>query len=184
MEVKEAKSDVEWTVEKLKALKVPEIMELFLTLTAPLFKEMNGEFEGSLLDHGNALSNFFSRTFTSSLLINGRWLCKGFTPVSETEGHGYNSFMKFGKVIRKYRMKTCMAASRFDGKEVFQLYYPAYKNLIGKINSVDEIRKVRDGLYLAVGTIGFTEKQRMRPYPFVLSGPVGEFVGSDSEELL
>ncbi|MBU0994825.1 MAG: hypothetical protein KJ737_20225 [Proteobacteria bacterium] len=69
--------------------------------------------------------------------------------------------------------------SRFDGRDVFQFDYTAYRSLLGMINMVDEIRKVKKNLYLGVGTIGFTKKQRLKPLPFILSGPAEPFMCTD-----
>jgi len=173
----------EWTVEKLAALPLAEVTGLFFTLRAPPFREMDGEYEAGLLDHGGALANAISRFSTSSVLLNGQWLCKAFTPEEKKQGHGYNSFRKFGKTLRKYRMKTSIAKSRYDGKPVFQLYYPEYRHSLARMNMVDEVRKISDGLYLGVGTWGFTERRRMVPLPFTHSGPIGPFVGPDRQEL-
>ncbi|MBL4703450.1 MAG: hypothetical protein JKY54_02955, partial [Flavobacteriales bacterium] len=72
-----------------------------------------------------------------------------------------------------------MALSRFDSKPIFQLTYSAYPTLLAKINMIDEIRKVEEGIYLGIGTVGFTKKQRMTPLPFCLIGPTSEFSGVD-----
>jgi hypothetical protein len=173
----------EWTVKKVRALNLDQSMELFYTLSAPSFSEMDGEYEAHMLDHGTAFKNAMAKLVLFNPFLYGHWLCKAFRPESDTKGHGYNSFRKFSKVIRRFRMKTEIVPSRYDGKDVFQLYYPAYRSITGFINMVDEIRKIRDGFYLGLGTWGFSKKQRMIPGPFCLSGPIGEFVGSDREEL-
>jgi hypothetical protein len=173
----------EWTVKKLKALSRGELMELFYTLSAPPFSEMDGEYKAEMLDHGTVVKNTLVKLVLFDPFLFGHWLCKAFRPEGETSGHGYNSFRKFGQVTRKFRMKTEIVPSRYDGKDVFQLYYPAYSSIPGFINMVDEIRKIHDGLYLGIGTWGFSERQRMIPGPFCLSGPIDEFVGPDREEL-
>ncbi|MBI9077283.1 MAG: hypothetical protein JEZ02_17885 [Desulfatibacillum sp.] len=171
--------DQSLTVQKLQGLKLGKIMEVFSTLPAPGFFEMNGEYKANLMDHGNFLNNMASNLLIGTSLFDGVWLCKCFTPESGTQGWGYNSFRKSGRVVRKYPMKTSIVKSRFDGRDVFQLYYPGFKSRIGAINMVDEVRKVNDNLYLGVGTWGFTKKQRMIPLPFTLSGPPEPFVGVD-----
>lgn len=172
---------MEWTVDKVKMLKVDEIMDLFHTLSAPPFKELDGEYQATLLDQG-LLRNGFSHLVTQVEFLGGRWLGKAFLPTCEDHGHGYNLFKKKERVIRKYRMKTGISASRFDGLDVFQLNYNDYKSLLGFSNMVDEVRKINTGFYLGIGTFGFTRKDRLIPLPFCLSGPVNPFVGSDREE--
>ncbi len=169
----------EWTVQKILGLKLVRVMELFKALPAPAFTEMHGEYRANLTDHGSLLKNLQAQFVMQTSFFDGVWLCKSFEPLSETEGHGYNSFRKSGRIVRKYPMKTAIVSSRFDGKPVFQLDYTAYKSLLGFINMVDEIRKINDNLYLGVGTWGFTKKERMKPLPFTLSGPADQFVSTD-----
>lgn len=183
IKTEESAPAIEWTVEKLKGLSNSQAIELFATLLAPPFSEMDGEYEAALLDQGNPIKNASGKLFLNNPLLFGRWLCKAFTPGDGDPGHGYNSFRKFGKVVRKFRMETRIVPSRFDGKDVFRLYYPAYRSFTGNINMVDEVRKVHEGLYLGLGTWGFSEKQRLIRLPFYLSGPIHEFVGPDREEL-
>lgn len=42
----------------------------------------------------------------------------------------------------------------------------------------DELRKVGPGLYLGIGRVGFTQKQRAELHPFLLEGPVAEFMSA------
>lgn len=168
-----------FTVEVLKGMKVKEVMALFKTLPAPTFDDMQGEFDGFLLDHGDPITNFVSVLSISNPLTTGRWKGKAFTFADKVYGHGYNLFEKFGKTKRKIRMRTQIVESRFDGKPAFILDYTAYDSFLGKVNTVDEIRKLDDDLYLGVGTWGFTKKQRMKPFPFCLKGPLRSFVGVD-----
>jgi hypothetical protein len=183
MKIDETRPDTELTIEKLKSLNHKEIMELFSTLSAPIVSEMDGEYEAGMLNTGSVFLDLGCKLSLQNPLLFGYWLCKSFTPGDDNKSHGYNSFRKFGKVVRKFRMKTEIASSRYDGKDIFELYYPAYKSLLGAIKMVDEVRKIKDGLYLGIGTWGFTEKQRMIPLPFYLSGPIHEFVGPDRDEL-
>ncbi len=168
-----------YTVQKLQGMKLREVMKLFVTLPPPEFSEMNGEYNATIMDHGSFFANMASSLMIGTPLLEGMWLCKCFKPTSETEGWGYNSFRKSGRIIRKYPMATSITKSRYDGRDIFQLYYPGYQSTLGSINMVDEIRKVNDGLYLGVGTWGFSRKQRMTPLPFTLSGPPDPFMGTD-----
>jgi len=170
-----------WTVEDLKALKQDRLMELFLALPCPTMREMEGEFKGELLDTGRfwfikkPLAHFALR----SSLNKGKWLGKGFASVAENEGHGYNSYERFGRVRHVFPMKTRIAASVFDGKDCFELDYTAYRSGAGFINMIDEVRKVNDELYLGIGTWGYFKKQRRIPFFFALSGPRAPYAGID-----
>jgi hypothetical protein len=42
----------------------------------------------------------------------------------------------------------------------------------------DEVRKVRAGLYLGIGRVGFTKQARSEPHPFILEGPVARFMSA------
>jgi len=167
------------TLNRLKQKKTGELLALFKTLDAPTFNEMDGEYHAELLDFGGLIPNIIGKLSTYEPVLNGKWLSKAFTPGTNNTSYGYNTFNKFGKIIRKYPMRTEIAPSRFDGKPVFQLTYSAYPTLLAKINMLDEIRKVEEGIYLGIGTVGFTKKQRKTPLPFCLIGPTLGFVGVD-----
>ncbi|MFH1888353.1 MAG: hypothetical protein ABIM40_16825 [Pseudomonadota bacterium] len=170
-----------WTPKKLSRLKKKELMDIWHSLPAPAFSEMDGEYEAEILDQG-PVTSLLSRAVLYMPVLHGTWLGKAFTPAGKSEGHGYNAFRSLGRVRRKYRMKTQVAPSTFDGRDAFTLIYDAYDSLCGMIHMRDEVRKVADGLYLGVGTWGFTDGMRQKNLPFVLSGPVGPFTGSDREE--
>lgn len=68
-------------------------------------------------------------------------------------------------------MLTSIGTSRYDGRPVYQLDYRPFDSLNGRINMVDEIRRLRPGVYLGIGTWGFTDAQRRVPLPFQLVGP-------------
>lgn len=167
------------SLEKLKTLKWNELYELFKTLKAPSFSEMQGEYNAALLDCQGPFDNVLGSFALRNGIYPGKWLCKAFTAQDKKTGHGYNSFSRFGKVVRIFPMKTSIVKSFFDGKDVFELYYPEYKSLLGFSNMVDEIRKIKDNLYLGIGRWGFTEKQRSKVWPFSISGPAAPFIGTD-----
>ncbi len=175
----EARED--WTVGDLKALKQRELMELYQTLPCPSMEEMNGEFRGDLLNQGGfwLIKNTFAYFALRAPLVNGKWLGKGFTAISNDAGHGYNHYLKLGKDIYILPMKTKIAASVFDGKENFELDYTAYHSTAGFINMIDEVRRVNHDLYLGIGLWGYTKMQRKIPFFFSLSGPRRPFVGID-----
>ncbi|MBN1364190.1 MAG: hypothetical protein JW976_05225 [Syntrophaceae bacterium] len=173
----------DWTVKDLLILKQNQLMELFAKLPCPTMREMQGEFRGDILDTGRfwfikdicahfALNSYFSR---------GKWLGKGFAKTTESEGYGYNSYLKFGKINHIYPMKTKIAKSVFDGKDEFELDYTVYKSTAGFVNMVDEVRKVNDNLYLGIGTWGYCKAQRRIPWFFALSGPRSNYAGVDKQ---
>jgi len=79
-------------------------------------------------------------------------------------------------------MQTSVIPSRFDGKPQFQLYYSPYRNPCAWVNVVDELRTLHNGLYLGIGTSGFTEGMRMYRMPFCLAGPIVPIQQPDRDE--
>lgn len=154
-----------------------ELFELYSRLDAPSMTEMSGEFSATLLNQSHPLIYKLGMLSLYNPFYPGHWLAKGFAPVSETEGHGYNLFRFRNRMVRRWPMLTVIAPSRFDNKPAYQLIYPACHSICGKINMIDEIRRIDEGLYLGFGTCGFSRTQRRQRLPFALQGSVGEFRG-------
>jgi hypothetical protein len=154
-----------------------QLMELFKTLPAPPIEEMHGEFNGSLLTQKNLAFDLAWRLALYNPLWPGIWVGKGFRPVSEDEGRGYNNFRRGSKIIQRFPMNTLIAPSRYDRKPAFQLVYRAYHSATGRINMVDEVRKLDDDRYLLIGTVGITKKQRHVPTFVLLEGTVRPYRG-------
>ena len=159
----------------LRQYSTDELLELFSTLEAPAISEMDGEYGARLLAQPGWMAARLGPVATNNPL--GRWLCKAFRPVNADNGRGYNSFRYRGRVIQRYPMQTLVAPSRFDGGNAYQLVYRHFRSLCGDINMVDEVRRVAPGLYLGIGTWGFTRAQRHTPYPFLLEGPEAPYRG-------
>lgn len=165
----------ELSAAALRQYSTAELLQLFARLEAPAISEMNGEYAASLL----AQPSWQATTLGQMALNNpmGSWLCKAFRPLDANSGRGYNSFRQRGKVVQRYPMQTLIAASRFDGRAAYQLVYRHFHSLCGAINMVDEVRRLAPGLYLGIGTWGFTRGQRHIPYPFLLEGPQATYRG-------
>lgn len=160
---------------RLMKLERKELVELFLRLHPPEVREMDGEFKATILDQGKWIHNF-----ATIVAFNwpGAWLSKSFTPLSDTEGYGFNSY-RVGRTIRKiFRMKTWLGPSKYDDKQSYHLDYvsvekqeriPRWSNL------ESELRKLSDDMYLGVGTANFGISRFSRPQPFLLQGPVARF---------
>lgn len=176
-----AKGIDNWTIDDLKALKQDQLMKLYLTLPCPTMGEMEGEFRGYLLDTGNFwfIKKPLAHFALNSVFNQGKWLGKGFTTISEKEGQGYNSYERFGRIRHVFPMKTKIAKSIYDGKDVFELDYTVYHSGAGLVNMIDEVRKVNDELYLGIGNWGYFKRQRLIPNFFALAGPRGPYVGVD-----
>lgn len=163
------------TESELLAMGFKELMALFSGLSAPEISEMDGEFAARLLAQPSALAQFTGNLTVNNPLMPGHWLCKAFRPVSAQSGRGYNAFKHLGRKVQRYPMQTLIAPSRYDGRSAYTLVYAAFQSMCGAIHMVDEVRRVAPGLYLGIGTWGFTDRQRQVALPFVLRGPVAPY---------
>jgi hypothetical protein len=166
--------------EELLRASTDELLHLFTTLAAPTLKEMSGEYSARLLAQPNWLA-----TLSGRLVLRNPfrfWLCKAFRPVDAKCGRGYNAFQQRGRVVQSDPMHTLMAASRFDGHPAYTLVYRHFHSTCASLHMVDEVRRVAPGLYLGIGTYGFTDAQRRIPYPFMLEGPVATYRGDIGRE--
>ena len=139
---------------------------LFCDLEPPSMEEMNGEYHAVLLDQGAAAAQILVRFLAN---LRGIWVGKAFSPISEHEGRGYNSFRTRRGVQRRMRMRTAIRPSALHDGNSYTLDYRGLNwGLIGTM--VDEVRRVSPGLYLGFGGVPI----RSNMY-FALSGPVSEF---------
>ena len=168
--------------KQLEKLSPRQLVKYYKTLDAPSFEEMDGEFEACMVGKTNQLSKISTKLVMYNPYLYGRWQRKGFTSESNDRGHGYNTFKKSGGIRRQVRMNTRITQSGFDKKPAFQLKYAPYKNLLALSSTVDEVRKIKDGFYLGIGTFVISNNIRLNPMPFILEGPVAPFVGSDKLE--
>jgi len=175
-------SDAAITAMDLRFMTREELVALFHRLPAPTFQEMDGEFAATLLEQGSG-SAFI--TAQVALNLKGRWLCKAFEPTGPNEGHGYNSFMTPRGVKRSARMRTRIGPSKIpgDANDSFHLEYADFNDFKrggtggAFVHTMfDELRKAAPGLYLGMGRVGFTKRQLSELHPFILEGPVADFV--------
>lgn len=166
--------------EELPGASTDDLLRLFARLEAPALEEMSGEYSARLLAQPNWLATATSWAAVATPVQ--RWLCKGFRPVDGETGRGYNTFLQGDRVVQRYPMLTLLAPSRFDSEPAFQLVYRHFESPCGDVHMVDEVRRVAPGLYLGIGTWGFTRAQRHIPRPFLLEGPVAPYRGDIGRE--
>lgn len=154
------------TPESLRSLPTAELVDLFCELEAPSIEAMHGDYAAEPLRQPTALATFLGRLALDRPRC--RWRSKGFRPVDARTGRGYNSFQVGSRLVQRYPMQTRIGPSRYDGRPAYQLLYPAFHSTCGAINMVDEVRVVSDGLFLSIGTWGYTDAQRHVPLPFLL----------------
>lgn len=141
---------------------------------------MDGEYRARLLRQPGRVANLTGYALLSNPLAP--WLCKAFRPVDHDTGRGYNTFRVAGRLVQRFPMQTRLAPSRYDERPAYQLIYGAYRSLCGDIHMVDEVRRLRDGAYLGIGTWGFSDRQRRVALPFLLEGPVAPYRGDIGTE--
>ena len=160
-------------VQTLSDLSFNELIELFSTLEAPAIEELDGEYAARPLAGPDAVRERLWGLAVANPIYPGLWQGKAFSG----SGQGYNYFRQYGRIVRRFPMLNVVAPSRFDGAPAFQLVYEAFRSLGGAIRMVDEVRRAAPGVYLGLGTAGFTRSERMTPLPFVLAGPESSYAG-------
>ena len=172
-----------WTIDKLMALPLDQMQELWKTLPAPDFNELDGEYDGHAPDGGDEdVRRRKAEMMYDETSRQGYWLRKAFHPTSAAQGQGHNVWRKARGIIRRMRYGTYAGASLIDGKPAFLVRYGDFKTPAGDIDLVDEIRKLDDGLYIGAATSRNADGTRSEPDLFLLSGPVGPWIGVDNEQ--
>lgn len=163
-------------VPRLEDLSCRQLLDLYPRLEAPSLDEMQGEYQARVLRQASLLISLLGRLSLNNPL-SGRWQAKGFKPLNAEEGLGYNGFDRRGQWLVRYPMRLTIAPSIFDQKPCLRLDYTAYASLWGRVKMIDEVRRVGEGQYLGLGTVGVPGFLRYLPMPFLLLGPVRDYRG-------
>jgi len=154
------------TFEELIAMDREHSLEVFCQCEAPDSMEMHGEFKGLVMDYMR--DNFLN--FSDD---NKAWFGKGYKPeklVDGWQGCGYNVYTTvWPDATRCLAFVWDIRPSGVDGKPSLIMDYTYFDHISGKIQLIDEVRKVRDGLYIGAY---YTPKAT---YPFTLEDGVAEF---------
>lgn len=166
--------------EDLARLSKGRFVQLFYASPPPTMKELDGEFMAK--NHPVGILGGAVEWYTSHLFGPGRWVGKAFRPLDGKRGEGYNIFEKAGAdrpLRRTRRIDTFLGPSAFDGKESFHLLYRPYNG--GVVRSMrDELRKVREGLYVGLGYMGLGGGS-INPAPFIVYGKPDPWKGPDPD---
>jgi len=173
------------SVEELNALSREQLVDVFLTLTAPAPPELVGELDGFTPDY---LAAEFAKTAEDDGF--GAWLGKGFAPEPyETwSGHGYNVWETDTRTTRRVRFGWGTSTSILDGRPCSIIEYRAFDNAYADLDLTDEIRKLADGLYLGIATTAGASRicpwgggpdGRSLPTTFLLRAARGDVAGPD-----
>jgi hypothetical protein len=144
-------------LKEFQGLAQEQYLEVWKTLSAPPFAELDGEYQE---DFPPGYSELHKRWQGENLYNgpDGYWIGKAYIPFGRVSGEGYNSFrMPDGHVERRVRYGTHLGASRVDGRLAVIMTYSSFNRDLGgfgawQIDMVDEIRKLADGVYVGVGT--------------------------------
>jgi len=142
---------------------------------------MKGEYQARLIPVGVlAFANIF---YAHHLMGPAHWEGKAFFPFGDKKAWGYNIFRSGrgskSRTVRTMKMDTFIGRSRFDEKDSFHLVYEAYNR--GRNHSMrDEIRRINDKLFIAVGCLKWN-LDTLNPSPFILLGEPEPWVGPDEK---
>ena len=172
-----------WHLENLLARTPQHLFELWKTVSAPDFQEIDGEYSGYFPDGGDPAvrARLDGDVFNEMGKWPGYWLGKAFKPVTDTTGEGYNHWRKAGRIIRHTRFATELRDSVIDGRPALVFYYSAFNNEFGQRDTIDEIRKLDDRLYVVAATVALPDGKRSEPSAFMLAGPTWPWFGVDDE---
>ncbi len=164
-------ADSEWSSYRIRQLNHRQLCDLFRSLGAPPLDELAGEYcLGEL-----AQQSLIQRLVVLSFSIRSSQLCKAFEATGPDLGRGYNAVVTDAGVERKMFFETAIKPSRIDGRKSLHITYARYNPDDRVLRSiVDELRKVREGLYLGLGYVGETGHRRVL-WPFMLEGPAAPF---------
>lgn len=171
-------------LEDLLQIPQSDLIQLWELLDAPAAGELAGEYTGHLPFRGLSEEQ---REWAEAWMLDesselGYWLGKAFDGAASGNGEGYNVWRKStDNTERNLRFGTELRASERDGRPALVMTYSTFNNGAGKDGLVDHIRKAGPGIYLGLGLR--SDGPVLEPIPgatcFVLSGPVGAWVGVD-----
>ncbi len=148
-----------------------QLVTQFRALEAPSIEELKGEYRLGELSQQSTLQKLVVMSFN----LKSSSLCKAFEALGSDQGRGYNAVVTGRGVERKMFFETHLRPSKIDGKPSLHIHYETYNADDRVLSSiVDELRKVKDGLYLGLGYAGESGHRRVL-WPFMLEGPAAPF---------
>jgi hypothetical protein len=123
-----------------------DLDEMFLAAKTPTMEEMTGTLDGKVLAGTALLSNRVLRWFLSLSWVPSKG--KSFEPLDGGQGRGINRFRVGPLRTTRYRFETEISPPLVGEDDVYRLNYdlrgnPWFVRLIR-----DDIKKLRDGLFL------------------------------------
>jgi hypothetical protein len=133
-------------LDDLLALEHAELAKLYATAAVPRIEGIHGDLRGRMLaipalpERATALPRAWARTASFP------WRGKSFWPVAEGKGEGKNRVVK--DRWKLFRFTTAVGPSLDDGRDAVRLDYDHADNPFFIRAIEDEIRELREGLYL------------------------------------
>lgn len=151
-------------LEDLLACKGGQLDEVYLSATTPALEELSGDYNGLLLEgHLPDIDVRFPIRLANQPWLP--WKGKTFFAPSARGGRGENRFAagRFRKGI--WSFETALGDSEFGGEAACIVNYDIEGNSALMRRTVfDEMKSVKDGLYLGKGGIRFLNKNRFTFY--------------------
>ncbi|MBI9077883.1 MAG: hypothetical protein JEZ02_20965 [Desulfatibacillum sp.] len=165
------------TPDHIKSLDMKGVAQLFHAAITPEMAVLKGEYTAELLTAGKTA--FLAELITHNFFGPGHWDGKGFMPLKDQRGWGYNIFSgKNGSgPARVRKMNTRIGLSCIDNRDSFHLQYKVHNpGFIGLMR--DEIRQVNPELFIGIGYMDILTGPLI-PAPFILHGKPSPWKGPD-----
>jgi hypothetical protein len=150
--------------DEYTSLEPAECLEVWKTLDAPDFEELDGEFSGHFVPTFNERYLAHQAEGLGSVDgPHGLWLGKAFIPTCQVAGEGYNVFLRADETVeRRIRFGTNLGCSRIDGRLSVLMHYASFNRTDScpqdptcpawQRDVLDEMRKLADGVYAGCAT--------------------------------
>lgn len=156
------------SLDELAALDPDSLQEFYERARVPAIPDVAGDLRGRML----AVVVLPPSLFESVRKLAGRewfpWRGKSFSPLTQDKGEGWNRI--FSDRFKRYRFETFVGPSRAGDFDAVQLDYDLPENPFFIRAIKDEIREVRDGLWLGQAYLNTGAEPRLVLY-FALQRP-------------
>ena len=150
------------TLDALLDLSCPQLERLYAEATVPALREVAGDLRGRMLATTvlpEPVARLARAWAGSSAFV---WRGKSFHPHDETRGEGINRVAV--DRLRLYRFETSIGPSRAGPFEALQLDYDLPENPFFIRPIKDELRQLREGLYLGQAYLRLRDRDALVLY--------------------
>lgn len=136
-----------YQLNDLMQLSENQLDEIFLTAPGPQIADLNGEYQGRVL-----AAPFFPLNETLGVqYVNNDllpWKGKAFTPLTNAQGEGKNRIELGPFKTQTFYFRSCLEPSLLGGDSCFVLDYDVEGNPVWLRQIRDELKKLKDNLFL------------------------------------